>query len=148
MSTFKNRDRTLKDYVESLSAICNLEKNTGCIDRSVSGGLDRLLSQWSLRETINPLFQKFKSNNLYPVAYSELDQKQRIIWVKKILQILEQVDLTSPSGILNKFDQELVYFKGITNALATKLNKLNIFKLNDLLYHFQRRYSRITTLDK
>ena len=148
MSTFKNRDRTLKDYVESLSAICNLEKNTGCIDRSVFGGLDRLLSQWSLRETINPLFQKFKSNNLYPVAYSELDQKQRIIWVKKILQILEQVDLTSPSGILNKFDQELVYFKGITNALATKLNKLNIFKLNDLLYHFPRRYSRITTIDK
>tara|TARA_Y100001970_G_scaffold144523_1_gene177483 strand:- start:491 stop:2902 length:2412 start_codon:yes stop_codon:yes gene_type:complete len=148
MSIFKNRDRTLKDYVESLIAVCSLEKNTGCIDRSVFGGLDRLLSQWSLRETINPLFEKFKNNNLYPVVYSELDQKQRIIWVKKTLQILDQVDPSSPSDIVNKLDQELTYFKGITNSLATKLNKLNIFKLNDLLYHFPRRYSKITTIDK
>ena len=80
-------------------------KNTGCIDRSVFGGLDRLLSQWSLRESINPLFEKFKNNNLYPVVYSELDQKQRIIWVKKILQILDQVDPSSPSDIVNKLDQ-------------------------------------------
>ena len=148
MSIFKNRDRTLKDYVESLIAVCSLEKNTGCIDRSVFGGLDRLLSQWSLRESINPLFEKFKNNNLYPVVYSELDQKQRIIWVKKTLQILDQVDPSSPSDIVNKLDQELTYFKGITNSLATKLNKLNIFKLNDLLYHFPRRYSKITTIDK
>ena len=55
MATLKNYERTLKDYVESLIAVCNLEKNTGCIDRSVFGGLDRLLSQWSLRESINPL---------------------------------------------------------------------------------------------
>ena len=59
MTSLKSRERTLKDYVESLIAVCNLEKNTGFIDRSVFGGLDRLLSQWSLRETINPLFDKF-----------------------------------------------------------------------------------------
>ena len=147
MATLKNYERTLKDYVESLIAVCNLEKNTGCIDRSVFGGLDRLLSQWSLRESINPLFEKFKSNNLYPVVYSELDQKQRTIWIKKILQILDHIDPTSPSAIINKFDQELIYFKGITNSLATKLNKLNIFKLKDLLYHFPRRYSKITTIN-
>ena len=82
------------------------------------------------------------------MVYSELDQKQRIIWVKKTLQILDQVDPSSPSDIVNKLDQELTYFKGITNSLATKLNKLNIFKLNDLLYHFPRRYSKITTIDK
>ncbi len=148
MTSLKNRERTLKDYVESLIAVCNLEKNTGFIDRSVFGGLDRLLSQWSLRETINPLFDKLKNNNLYPVAYSELEQKQRIIWINKILQILDQIDPLVTSDVLNKFDQELTYFKGITNSLAAKLNKLNIFKLKDLLYHFPRRYSKISTIDK
>jgi ATP-dependent DNA helicase RecG len=148
MAVLKNRERTLKDYIESLIGICHLEINTGYIDRSVFGGMDRLLSQWSLREEIYPLFEKFKSNNLYPLNYSELEQKKRIIWIKKILQILVAINPLMTNEFINTFDREITYFKSITNTLAVKLNKLNIHKLRDLLYHFPRRYSRINTVDK
>ncbi len=154
--------------IESLRAILELEQKKNYSDRAVIGGLDKYLRKWSqqIREQVNDRTLLFHFNKLQLTNsdYKHWNQEQRREWVNQVLDWLTKVDKSkmekeSPnhlsslpvakssiasrrplSGKDRGLDLSVTTIKGISQGLATRLAKLGIKTVRDLLYFFPRRH--------
>ncbi len=155
--------------IEPLRTILKMECQRNYANTVVIGGLDRFIHKWA-RETkskINSpkLLSSFNQLQLLDSNYTVWDIHRRKTWVKEVLDWLAQAEeltvdkskkgsqirtekagspkfhsrnpiLTSDAGL----DSPVTALKGIAANSATKLAKLGVQTIRDLLYFFPRRH--------
>lgn len=155
--------------IEPLRTILKMECQRNYTNTVVIGGLDRFIHKWA-RETkskINSpkLLSSFNQLQLLDSNYAVWDIHRRKTWVKEVLDWLAQAEeltvdksekssqirtekasaakfrsrnpiLTSDAGL----DSPVTVLKGIATNSATKLAKLGVQTIRDLLYFFPRRH--------
>ncbi len=154
--------------IEPLRTILLLECRRGYSNTSVIGGLDKYLIKWSARnrgEINSPeVLARFNALLANP-SYAQWDKERRSLWVREVLdwldqfdklavnrqqpKILEQVDVTksvpqrprsvSPHNNLG-LDAPVTVVKGVSSATSARLARLGVKTVRDLLYFFPRRH--------
>lgn len=159
--------------LEKLRKILEFEKSKGYDNTSVIGGLSRYLkNRCKLLEKdsgtgLSQLIADLLNNN----AYESLKPSERQRWVNSVVSQLEKITLTeelaqkpvghsrttksirkkaSPGKIAqDELDSLITKIKGISKATFSKLSKLGVNSIRDLLYFFPRRhidYSKKTSI--
>lgn len=155
--------------IEPLRTILQLECQRNYTDAAVIGGLDRYLFNWATktRDRISSpsLLAHFDELQLATPSYGTWDTERRKAWVKAVqdwLADVEESTKTIPSiknatssvksahrltasqmrssGSDGNLDSSLTVAKGITANMATRLAKLGVKTIRDLLYFFPRRH--------
>ena len=159
---------TLDARLKALQKILALETENGYRDRAVSGGLERFLQTLLRDSELHPQLQRLADQGLLAVAYRQLDASRRRAWVQEAERLLggaagapaarrprastaaksrptpappPPIDLTSPVTVLHS----------VSKATATKLERLGVSTLRDLLYLFPNRhvdYSQRSTVSQ
>jgi ATP-dependent DNA helicase RecG len=154
--------------VEPLRTILLLECRRGYSNTSVIGGLDKYLLNWSGQnrgEISSPtLLARFDSLFAKP-DYATWDRKRREVWVHEVLDWLdeveklpvgEQVEISKQEPVVSKqrsrrpksavypnsleLDSTVTSIKGVSSILSSRLARLGIKTIRDLLYFFPRRH--------
>jgi ATP-dependent DNA helicase RecG len=164
--------------VEPLRTILQMEGQRNYANTTVLGGLDKYLSKWAT-ETGNKinspeLMARFTELRLVDSNYAAWDLDNRKVWIKDVLDWLarvETLDGTAPkkksrtrstavnrktagSTVSSSYGEKglnapVTIVKGIAANSASKLAKLGVQTIRDLLYFFPRRhldYSQRTTI--
>jgi len=155
--------------VEPLRTILKMESQRNYNNTAVIGGLDKFLVRWAKhnRGKINsPKFlADFHELQLADPNYAAWDTQKRRGLVKDVLDWLAQVERASgpptakkstphsktssrpiydskaPATIVNvALDSPVTSIKGVATNLASKLTKLGVRTIRDLLYFFPRRH--------
>jgi len=147
-----------------------MEDQRNYADTTVMGGLDKFLQKWAkeTREQIGSpeLIDIFDGLHLADSNYGGLDVKQRGEWATKVLAWLEQAKKPSDPGSIKKsrprtssasikktagssvrpvtagkgLDSPVAVVKGVAAGSASKLSKLGVQTVRDLIYFFPRRH--------
>ncbi len=152
--------------IEPLRKILELEYKKGYVDSAVIGGLDRFLHNWA-GQAIEPisnhqLLDRFDQLHLANSNYASLTKQQRKDWVKSVLDFLAEAEhreaergkakptpvtsrqpsriRTQTAVVSQSIDSPITVIRGISSSLATKLNKLGVKTVRDLLYFFPHRH--------
>ena len=144
--------------LESLGKILRLEKESGFRDSTVVGGMDRFLDRWA--EVIRPAL-----GDLGP--YSALTPEQRERWVDRALGRLPAMageGTGQPTGTHRdggtrprasrrppprlSLDDEVTRLKGVSTRNLTKLKRLGVARVRDLVYLFPSRHNDFTNVRK
>ena len=149
------RDNSDNSKVESLVKILRREQATGFRDSAVIGGLDSFLQQ--AEKELVPLLGPIKS-------YAALPQEQRERWTSAALRRLEMTATpekgaratsrrTSPARSRSRaqplsLDDEVTRVKGVGSRNHSKLKKLGVERVRDLVYLFPHRHSDFTDVAK
>ncbi len=160
---------------EPLRKILELEHKKGYTDSAVFGGLDRFLGNWANQAitsiTEPKLLLRFHRLRLADSNYASLSMEQRQEWVSKVLSFLPQLKRPEGKGDKAKvvlkvsrpasrakrppakqsLDSPITIIKGISQGIATKLNKLGVSTVRDLLYFFPNRhldYSQVKSISQ
>lgn len=155
--------------VEQLHTILELEQKKGCANLAVIGGLDKYLRRWAaqIKESINePHLTRFGELQLSRSDYAAWDREKRQQWVREVLNLLAEIEKTRenkkatspssqsvpvaskprsapkgyPSSDGGSLDSPLTVIREVTPTLASKLGKLGVRRIRDLLYFFPRRH--------
>ena len=107
----------------------------------MSGGLDRFLERLRLDLQAHPSIHELITHGMLNVAYRELDARRREAWVRETLRLLGQ-PLEAPDAPVTPVspDSPATTLRRVSRATATKLAKLGVATLRDLLYLFPRRH--------
>jgi len=155
--------------VEPLRTILQMECRRNYTNTTVLGGLDKYLSNWA-RETrgkINSpeLLTRFTELKLADSSYAGWDVYKRKEWIKDVLDWLARAENAaepapekkskarsrttsrpstipagrSPDGA-KSLDSPVTVAKGIAASSASKLAKLGVQTIRDMLYFFPRRH--------
>jgi ATP-dependent DNA helicase RecG len=156
---------------EKLKKILRLEQSQGHRNRAVIGGLENFARIWqpeALAETQDDV-QIGQINEIANLlaGYAEIDQDQRTQTVVDILRRLEQgpepasprkPPLRKPGLPPTKapsppaehpamgLDAPVSTLPGVSTAYTSRLQRLDIATVGDLLYHFPHRYDDYSTL--
>ncbi len=154
--------------VEPLRTILLLECRRGYSNTSVIGGLDKYLINWSTRNRgeINSPEELARFNSLLAnPSYAQWDRDRRRVWVREVLEWLEQFDKLA----VNKqqpevhaqvnvarsiprrprsasqhdnlgLDEPVTVIKGVSSTISARLARLGVKTVRDLLYFFPRRH--------
>jgi ATP-dependent DNA helicase RecG len=154
---------------ESLRKILELEREKGCTDSAVIGGLDRFLHRWSgqaIESISNPkLLAEFRRLRLDDSRYAEMTSPHRQRWIEEILAFIpqlselpvEKAEIKPPSVsppaprkrpatpkvakiAIGSLDASITSIKGVSAAMAAKFGKLGVKTIRDLLYFFPHRH--------
>lgn len=155
--------------IEPIRTILKLECQRNYANTAVIGGLDKFLFKWA-RETkdkINSpqLLASFKELKLVDSNYGAWDINRRKAWVKDVLDWLSRAEeaaitkttkrtrdrsvvashtFTDSKTCISTADAELdspvTVIRGIAASSASKLAKLGVKTIRDLLYFFPRRH--------
>lgn len=148
--------------LESLSKILAREATAGFQDSTVIGGLDRFLQRCSDEV-------KIVTGEL--ASYSLLTPIQRQIWSEQVLSKLDKMtpkirkrttnersqDTLSPTGSSPKktdnkvpcaLSDSVLRIKGVSDHNQSKLKRLGIETVEDLLYHFPNRHNDFANIRK
>ena len=148
---------------ERLRLVLEREAAGGFNDRTVYGGLDRLLANWDEYASLpSPL-------RLPPLGYTSLPPGKRAKWVQRLLAHLKAPErgadpsstptgsparkrrsptssralppaprkATGPVGL----DSPIAALKGVRGPTANRLGRLGVHKVRDLLYFFPHRHA-------
>jgi ATP-dependent DNA helicase RecG len=155
--------------VEPLRTILQMEGQRNYANTTVLGGLDKYLRKWAseTRNRINSpeLLSRFTELHLADSNYAGWDLDNRKAWVKDILDWLAQaetlvgttpkkkgrtrstaVSLKTTGSVVSSshrdkgLDSPVTSVKGIAASSASKLAKLGVQTIRDLLYFFPRRH--------
>jgi len=154
---------------DKLAKILVAEREDGCRDRVVIGGLDKFLAVW-LREAEMATGSSDRPNLVAEVAprlqgYAQKPITERVIAIQETLKALQTVrrEQVAEQGCKvraetrqkrpPRSDQAAVDLKspvtaapGVTSALARRLEYLGVRTIEDLLYLFPRRYDDFSHL--
>lgn len=155
--------------IEPLRTILKMECHRNYTNTVVIGGLDRFLHKWA-RETRNKihspkLLSRFEQLQLLDSNYAAWDTDRRKAWIMEVLDWLAQAEkptegrakrssrtctaraicpaadyktrISTPNAEL---DSPVTVLKGIAESSASKLAKLGVKTIRDLLYFFPRRH--------
>ena len=153
----------------SLLKILNLEKQRGCADTAVFGGLDKFLVNWSAGavETLtNPrVLRQF--HKLFKAGYASMSREQRAKWIQEVFTFINDPESKDdkiapppkkavpvpvkkktvikaagpPAPVDNHaLDAPVTVVKGISTALTARFGKMGVKTVRDLLYFFPHRH--------
>jgi len=155
--------------VEPLRTILQMECQRNYANTTVFGGLDKYLCKWA-RETRDKisspeLLARFTELHLADSSYAEWDVDKRKVWIKDVLDWLARVETAAGIAPAKKrqarskvvsrpsagpvapslngdkgLDLLVTIVKGIAASSASKLAKLGVQTIRDLLYFFPRRH--------
>jgi len=155
--------------VEPLRTILQMECQKNYANTTVLGGLDKYLRKWAreTRDGINSpeLLARFTELQLTDSDYARWDADKRKAWIKDVLDWLAQAEALAKKMSAKKsparskvvsrpsaghvapspkrpkdLDSPVTTAKGIAASLASKLDKLGVHTIRDLLYFFPRRH--------
>ena len=151
-------------YPSSLRKVLSLEQEKGCKNTAVMGGLDKFLT--NVIKDGNGILPI----SLPPEGYSSLNQHQKATWIQESLRIIED-SYTTNKSIRNRdgnsrqnrsapkttpskqqipedisLKSPIGQIKRVNSNLVTKLNRLGIKTIKDLLYFFPRRHADFSNL--
>lgn len=149
--------------VEPLRTILSLESQKDYADTAVIGGLDKYLIKWVRRNRFSSRhLARFKELGLSQPCYAALDKEKRKSWINDFVVWLAEIEgkkgiQTGKEHVFSKtssrksyspiiiysdcsggLDASVTTIKGIKINLASKLSKLGIKTVRDLLYFFPR----------
>jgi ATP-dependent DNA helicase RecG len=148
---------------QSLVKIVELERERGCNDTAVIGGLDKFLRRWSAQAmaalTEPRLLAEFRRLRLDDPKYAKMPLANRRRWLEEILAFVNAptpkaepkpaksvVSRRRPSPsktpriVGGSLDSSITAVKGISTAMAAKFEKLGVKTIRDLLYFFPHRH--------
>jgi len=147
------------DSVATFRAVLNLEAKNGYADRAVIGGLDKYVARWVSQCPPGHDFfiscPQLKNLLLSASAYAERSIDERQKWVGAVLQELDGLEKRGwiparegkapvrPKPVpvaAGSLDNPVAGIKGVGQAIATRLTKLGVVNIRDLLYFFPRRF--------
>lgn len=136
--------------LRSLSRIVNQESLSGFKDTTVIGGLDLFIQRW--KQVLEPATGDLGS-------YSSLTSAERELWVGRVTESLKMAKTAKetkvgaqkirpvktlpsvhPSKIV-KLEEGIVKLKGVSTKHLSKLNKLGVRNLEDILYLVPNRHN-------
>ncbi len=149
--------------LNKLEKVLELEVQRGCEDRAVIGGLERFLAHWleeyghtTSTSGKNDLISQLKIGT---TRYSSMDINSRYVWLNGIIDTIKKnkPGIVAPDTVhpLNEkkadpkkqprpvdFDIEspVSHIKGVSSAMASKLSRLGVNSIKDLMYHFPNRH--------
>ena len=155
--------------VEPLRTILQMECQRDYANTAVIGGLDRYLSRWAreTRDKINSpqLLAHFNELQLTEPSYATCSAEKRKTWVKDILDWLIEAERaaetmptiknrarsmvdarpslafgTNSSNSNGGLDSPVTIVKGVSANLASRLARLGVKTIRDLVYFFPRRH--------
>jgi ATP-dependent DNA helicase RecG len=91
---------------QSFKKVLSLEREQGYSNKSVVGGLDRLLNRW--QQTVSPslvekeLFRLLQNQQLMEIPYSDLSLESRLRWVERALGCFEDVEKITHARAKNR----------------------------------------------
>ncbi|MCX5993436.1 MAG: ATP-dependent DNA helicase RecG [Chloroflexi bacterium] len=129
------------DSAATFRAVLNLEVKNGYANRAVIGGLDKYVARWVSQ--CLPGHDFFMScpqlkTLLLGASYAEMSIHERNKWVGSVLQELKKPKTGPPAT--GSLDSPVADIRGVGQAIATRLTKLGIVSIRDLLYFFPRRF--------
>jgi ATP-dependent DNA helicase RecG len=151
---------------ERLRTILQMEMQKNYANSTVLGGLDKYLGKWAADARIRlkspAVSSRFKELHLADSDYAGLDLDNRKSWIKDVLDWLAQAEISASAApikskkVLTKvtarksgtvmpskdkgLDLPATAVKGIAISSASKLSKLGVKTIRDLLYFFPRRH--------
>jgi len=152
---------------QKLRKIITLEREQGCVNRAVIGGLGRFLAFWeqdATKESSQPdelrlikmITEKLKDYGAQDIAarvrntdevlaaISEIEKKHSTGASAKVVgKKVEKPARHRPSQSL---DSPVTSLRGVSIAYAKKLQRLGVTTINDLLYLFPRQYDDFSAL--
>jgi ATP-dependent DNA helicase RecG len=147
--------------IDSLRNVLELERQKGCTDRAVIGGLDKYLHNQAgqIRHSVNnpQLLRGFDELDLAKSNYGSYGIDERKRWIANVFGWLEKLEKApksrQPSVVSSQtaaakprqkqeeeLDSPITVIKGISASADKKFTKLNVRTVRDLLYFFPRRY--------
>lgn len=162
MSVFPHID------VKLLKAVLSQEVKRGYDNRAVIGGLDRFVQNWISNNYAAlksyPSSDMLKAINLHKLDYANRSPTERKRWIESLVSWLDDLEAhkslnSKPSETValkaakapgrkdsstktHRVDLNLpvTCIRGIGKELSSKLGKLGVYSIEDLLYFFPRRY--------
>ena len=157
---------------ERLRKVLLLERDKGCADTAVVGGMDAFLRLWGLEaheRLHHPMIRSaLRKQGLLSPTYGEKTIQERSAWIEQILRwsealhngpSLEPRSATSTSAAAKAatvkeflgpgqgLDTPIAQVRAVHGSVTPKLAKLGISTVRDLLYHFPRRHLDFTHTD-
>jgi ATP-dependent DNA helicase RecG len=156
-----------------LRKILELERRKGYADTAVVGGLDRFLKNLIQRDTLGPRSPVTESIMLLPThGYASLSNEERRRWLAQTLQRMSggaaqptpvptiqkarakasQMRRQRAEIVAERTDAKstlrrpVTVLKGVSTALASRLGRLGIGNVEDLLFFFPHRYNDFASI--
>ena len=137
---------TENSKLESLSKILRQEKAVGFPDTTVIGGLDAFLQRWAAE--LVPTLGEIRS-------YGVLTPQQREKWVEAVLTRTRDGDkqpapdarpprrrkTAKPPAPAMSLDDDVTRVRGVSTQYLSKLKRVGVEKVRDLLYLFPNRHN-------
>jgi len=155
---------------QKLRKIITLEREQGCVNRAVIGGLGRFLAFWEQDATnessqpdelrlIKMITEKLKdygaqdiaarvrNTNEVLAAISGIEKKHSTGASAKVVgKKVEKRARHRPSQPDQSLDSPVTSLRGVSIAYAKRLQRLGVTTINDLLYLFPRQYDDFSAL--
>ncbi|MQF64633.1 ATP-dependent DNA helicase RecG [SAR202 cluster bacterium AC-409-J13_OGT_754m] len=147
-----------KFSVQLFHSILKLEKSRGFDDDTVIGGIDKYIESW--KSDILKLFgDTSEIRKILGESYSALQTQNRQYWVDSWLNLIEPLSNVpvgprtrkrkSDSPIKNhSVDSSVTILKGVDSKTETKLKRIGVRTIRDMLYLFPRRHSDYSQVSK
>jgi ATP-dependent DNA helicase RecG len=156
--------RAVPINVEPLRKVLELERDKGCTDTAVIGGLDKFLRRWAAQAmasiTSPRLLAQFRKLRLDDAKYASLSQEQRKKWLADVFAFLDSLKAaetevkSSPKRVApprkrpaavpqaggQSLELPITTLQGVSTAVAAKFKKLGVQTIRDLLYFFPHRH--------
>jgi ATP-dependent DNA helicase RecG len=157
----------MRPTFEKLARILTMEREQGCPDRVVIGGLGKFLPFWikeAQEKARTPeLQQRVRSIILLLEGYGQRERQARMRAVEEAIALLTQaceVAAVAPAAPATPrpapqapppgpdLDQPVTHLRGVSTTYAKRLARLNVHTVQDLLYLQPRRYDDYTALKR
>ncbi|MFA5309580.1 MAG: ATP-dependent DNA helicase RecG [Dehalococcoidales bacterium] len=159
---------------DSLRKVLELEKQRGCADTAVFGGLDKFLHNWSAQAAASFAAPRrlARFNKLFKIDYAVMTPAKRGAWINDVFAFLDEKESdpapaaakkaaappkkkapppAAPPAHAAALDAPVTVVRGMGPALAAKFGKLGVKTVRDLLYYFPHRhldYSRLKQISQ
>jgi len=160
----------MSSALQKLQKVITLEREQGCVNWVVMGGLDRFLALWeqeATKESSRP--DELRLIGLITERlrdYRDQDIAARVRNINEVLVAISGLERNRPASASAKgrreklrkpaerrsslaepsLDSPVTSLRGVSAAYSKKLQRLGVMTINDLIYLFPRRYDDFSAL--
>ena len=161
--------------IGSLRKVLGQEAKSGYANKTVIGGLEKFLINWSAEamQTLTSPKQLARLQKLFQVRYTGMTLDRRKSWADEVIVFIDDLEnrkalpsKTAPKAAVAKktpvlpvkkpvaaanekgLDTPVNYVKGVGPVIAKKFEKLGVKTVRDLLYYFPYRHIDYSRLKK